>query len=100
MDIVLKYFNSLPENNALNVKLFSYKLATLCALVTGQRVQTLSMLDLKFVSFLHDQVFFHLSDHVKHSRHGKLFLLSSSHPIQITRNFVLLIVYCIIFVLL
>ena len=72
MDIVLKYFNSLPENNALNVKLLSYKLATLCALVTGQRVQTLSILDLKFVSFLNDQVFFHLSDHVKHSRRGKI----------------------------
>ena len=72
MDIVLKYFNSLPENNALNVKLLSYKLATLCALVTGQRVQTLSILDLKFVSFLNDLVFFHLSDHVKHSRRGKI----------------------------
>ena len=42
------------------------------ALVTGQRVQTLSILDLKFVSFLNDQVFFHLSDHVKHSRRGKI----------------------------
>ena len=72
MDIVLKYFNFLPENNASNVKLLSYKLATSCALVTGQRVQTLSILDLKFVSFLNDQVFFHLSDHVKHSRHGKI----------------------------
>ena len=66
MDIVLKYFNSLLENNALNVKLHSYKLATLCALVTGQHVLTLGMLDLKFVSFLNDHVFYHLSDHMKH----------------------------------
>ena len=71
VSVVLKFFRHLPENNLLSLKLLSLKLVMLVALVSGQRVQTLSLLDLSFTYSVYDSIVFVIPDMTKTSRPGK-----------------------------
>ena len=69
--VVLEFFRHLPENNLLPLKLLSLKLVMLVALVSGQRVQTLSLLDLSFNNSVYDSIVFVIPNMTKTSRPGK-----------------------------
>lgn len=45
-DQVINYFKQLPNNNELSLKILTFKTATLLALISAQRVQTLSLIRL------------------------------------------------------
>ena len=65
------FFRHLPKNNLLSLKLLSPKLVMLVALVSGQRVQTLSLLDLSFTYSVYDSIVFVIPDMTKTSQPGK-----------------------------
>lgn len=44
---VLNYIQDLPENSQLSLKMLSFKLVTLLALITAQRVQTISLIRIR-----------------------------------------------------
>ena len=71
VSVVLEFFRHLPENNLLSLKLLSLKLVMLVALVSGQRVQTLSLLDLSFTYSVYDSIVFVITGMIKTSRPGK-----------------------------
>ena len=71
VSIVLEFFRHLPGHNLLSLKLLSLKLVMLVALVSGQRVQTLSQLDLSFTYSSYDSIVFVIPDMTKTSRLGK-----------------------------
>ena len=71
VSVVLEIFRHLPENNLLSLKLLSLKLVMLVALVSGQRVQTLSLLDLGLTYSVYDSIVFVILDMTKTSRPGK-----------------------------
>ena len=67
ISVVLEFFRHLPEINLLSLKLLSLKLVMLVALVSGQRVQTLSLLDLSFTYSVYDSIVFVIPDMTKMS---------------------------------
>ena len=69
--VVLEFFRHLPDNNLLSLKLLSLKLVMLFTLVSRQRVQTLSLLDLSFTYSVYDSIVFVIPDMTKTSRPGK-----------------------------
>ena len=71
VSVALEFFKHLPENNLLSLKLLSLKLVMLVALVSGQRVQTLSQLDLSFAYSVYHSIVFVILDMTKTSRPGK-----------------------------
>ena len=71
VSVVLESFRHLPENNLLSLKLLSLKLVMLVALVSGQRVKTLSLLDLSFTYSVYDSIVFVILDMTKMSQPGK-----------------------------
>ena len=64
---VLKHLESLSPVRFLSLQVLSHKLATLLALVTGQRLQTLHALDLKFCVYEKDCIVFNIQSLLKHS---------------------------------
>lgn len=70
VNLVLVYLKSLFPLEDLSLKDLTLKLTMLLALVTGQRIQTLSLLDLKYCTRGRDVVF-SFTELLKHSRVGK-----------------------------
>ena len=70
VNVLLKYFESLPENFRLNLKLLSQKLCALLMLTTAQRVQTLHVLKLSCICFESTGCTIKIVDKLKHTRQG------------------------------
>ena len=69
---VLNFLRKLPDDNVLPLKLLTFKLVMLIALVSGQRVQTLSCLNLRFSYRVYDSLIFIIPDLTKTSGPGKI----------------------------
>ena len=70
--VALNFIRKLPDNNDLRLKLLSFKLVMLIALVSGERVQTLSCLNLRFSYRVYDSLIFIIPDLTKTSGLGKV----------------------------
>lgn len=68
--IVLDYFRNW-RNVDLSLELLGKKLVTLLALVTGQRIQTLSLIDVKNVAFKENAIEIKIPERIKTSGIGK-----------------------------
>ncbi|KAL9962673.1 hypothetical protein ACROYT_G031795 [Oculina patagonica] len=68
---VLKFLQTFPPITDLTLKQLTKKLVTLLALVTAQRTQTLSKLDMTFMQDLPDKIVFSIRDRLKTTRPGK-----------------------------
>ncbi|KAJ8038859.1 hypothetical protein HOLleu_16414 [Holothuria leucospilota] len=75
VSIVLDYLRLLGETNTLPLKLLTYKVVTLIALISAQRCQTLGLLNLNSMEKKSDMFIFYLSDKVKQSRPGNVGLV-------------------------
>lgn len=69
--VVLTYLRTLDNNN-ISLQLLSYKLAVLLALASGQRVQTLSLIELKNIQCLDHGVNIFIEQRIKSSGPNKL----------------------------
>ena len=69
--IVLNLLKSWNPVSKIDLKTLTLKLSMLLALVSGQRVQTLCMLDLRHCSQSTDEYIFTFQEPLKHSRVGK-----------------------------
>ena len=70
--VVLNFLRKLPDDNDLPLKLLTSKLVMLIALVSGQRVQTLSCLNLRFSYRVYDSLIFIIPDLTKTFGPGKI----------------------------
>ena len=68
---MLNYFRSIPVNQHLSLKLLSLKLVMLLALVSSQRVQYLSFLDLNSAYSGYSSIIFVIFDKTKCYKPGK-----------------------------
>ena len=68
---VLNYLANMPQVEKLSLKLLSHKLVMLVALITGQRCQSLHLLDLKDLHVHAQGVNFTVSSLLKQSKPGK-----------------------------
>lgn len=66
--VVLEYLAGLYPNDDLSLEMLTKKLATLLALTSGHRVQTLSMIKVHRIRFENDGVLIHIPDIIKTSR--------------------------------
>lgn len=71
VNLVLDYLKSLSPVNILSLRSLSLKLVMLLALITGQRVQTLHSLDMKFMTIEDDHVYIEIHEILKTSKPGK-----------------------------
>lgn len=69
--IVLQYLESL-DSESINMILLSKKLTTLLALATAQRLQTLSLIDIRNIQLSETGIEVKISDKIKTSRHNTL----------------------------
>lgn len=69
-EIVLNYFRNL-NNNELSLEILSKKLVTLLALVTGQKIQTLALIDNKNIVINGRLIEIKIPDRIKTSKSGK-----------------------------
>lgn len=65
---VIKYLSSRPVNCDLSIQELTWKLATLMALLSAQRAQTLHILDLNFMHKDKDKYIFYINELTKTSR--------------------------------
>ena len=70
VNLVLNFLKSMDSYEIISLKYLTYKLVTLLALCTGQRCQTLSVLELNNMNVFEDRVIFRLTKLLKHSRPG------------------------------
>ena len=70
VNLVLNFLKSVDSYEIISLKYLTYKLVTLLALCTGQRCQTLSVLELNNMNVFEDRVIFRLTKLLKHSRPG------------------------------
>ena len=68
---VLDLLKTWSPSSELTLRLITLKLAMLCVLVTGQRCQSIHMMDLKHVSKTESSYIFCLDDHLKQYKPGK-----------------------------
>lgn len=68
VDQVLDYLSNWYPNEKLNLDQLSKKLTTLLALVTGHRVQTLSVIDVKNIKFTDTEVIIQIPAYIKRKR--------------------------------
>ena len=68
--IVLKYLKRLSPCKKLNLSVLTWKLAVLTALLTGQRAQSLHMIDIRNISISNSKVKIRFGDLLKQSRPG------------------------------
>ena len=68
---VLDLLKIWSPSSDLNLKLLTLKLVMLCLLVTGQRCQSIHLMDLKHVSKTESSYIFYLEEHIKQSKPGK-----------------------------
>ena len=66
--IVLQYLSGLGDSFSIPFKSLSYRLATLFCLLSGQRDQTLSAIDVRFISLTEDRVICYISKILKTTR--------------------------------
>ena len=69
-DIILTYLKRLTPCKKLNLPVLTWKLAALLALLTGQRVQSLHLLDIRNISLSKSKVKLRYGDLLKQSRPG------------------------------
>ncbi|KAJ8030151.1 hypothetical protein HOLleu_26478 [Holothuria leucospilota] len=67
---VFQYVKSLEHNAELTLKFLTYKAVILATLISAQRVQTLSQLDLDFMEMTEQSFIFHINDKLKQTRPG------------------------------
>ena len=67
---VLDYFSTKPHNEKLELKDLSYKLVTLLALVTGHRIQILSLIKITNILISDSKIEIMIPDPIKTSRKG------------------------------
>lgn len=70
--IVLNYLSKLNFNDDLSLDNLSKKLVTLLALVTGHRIQTLSLIDIRNIMINDDKFEIRISDNIKTSNPRKV----------------------------
>ena len=70
--VVLNFLRKLPDNNDLPLKLLNFKFVMLIALVSGERVQTLSCLNLYFIYRVYNTLVFIIPDLTNTSGPGKI----------------------------
>ena len=70
IDIVLNYLRTISPANKLNLKLLTYKVTMLLTLLTGQRIQTIQLLNIDFMKITSSCVRFKVHDKVKQTRPG------------------------------
>ena len=68
VQIVLQYLSSLGDSFTIPFKLLSYRLATLFYLLSGKRDQTLSAIDVRFISLSEDRVICYIRQILKTTR--------------------------------
>lgn len=71
VSVVLKFLNSLPCNDELSLKDLTHKLAILIALVSADRGQSISFLDLNYLKIFPTKAVFVINQLTKTSRPGK-----------------------------
>ena len=71
--VVTEYLQRLSPYSSLKLKELTLKVATLTALVTAQRCQSLHKLSLENMSVYEDKIVFVIKDRIKTSRPGKTF---------------------------
>ena len=86
--VVFNYFRSIPDNQHLSLKLLSLKLVMLVALVSSQRVQSLSFLDLNSTYSVYSSIIFVIFDKTKCSKPGKKAPQVILSPYKAVVNFV------------
>ena len=69
-DVVLDFLSTLVPLSDLSLKNLTYKLVALVALTTAARAQTLSALDIRFISEYMDKFVFQINQLLKTSRPG------------------------------
>ena len=70
VSVVLTYLKSLSPSHKLDLQTLTCKLITLCFLVTGQRCQTIHLMDLRYMHVGKASYKFYTPHLVKHSRPG------------------------------
>ena len=68
VQIVLQYLSSLGDSFTIPFKLLAHRLATLFCLLSGQGDQTLSAIDVRFISLSEDRVICYISQILKTTR--------------------------------
>lgn len=71
VDVVLMYLENLYPHDKLTLKELTYKLATLLAILTSQRCQTLHSLSLAMMKMFENKCVFHVDVLLKQSKYGK-----------------------------
>lgn len=71
VNTVLEFLKNLPTNNSITLRLLSIKLATLLALTTGQRCQTLSVIDINNMDIDADCVKIRIGSVLKQTKPNK-----------------------------
>ena len=69
--VVLRFLKTLMPVNKLSLKQLTWKLVMLLALLTGQRGQTLHLMDLRYIDIQENTVHIQLLDLLKTSKPGK-----------------------------
>ena len=71
VNIVLTYLKSLPANVDMSLKELTHKLASLLVILSGQRLQTIRLLDIKHMIEQDHKVIFQVKALVKQSKPGR-----------------------------
>ena len=71
VNIVLKFLQSLPQTEQLELKKLTLKLVTLLTILPGQRCQTIHFVDIQHMHLDDKSVTFHIEKLVKQSKHGR-----------------------------
>ena len=69
--IVLRHLQHMSPNSDLSFKTLTLKLSTLLCLLTGQRCQTITKLDIQFMQKLPNKYIFHIQEPIKTSKPGR-----------------------------
>ena len=70
VSVVLTFLSTLYPLSKLSLKLLTYKLIALVALTTASRAQTISALDIRFISKFYDKYVFQINQLLKTSKPG------------------------------
>ena len=70
VDLVFKLFDSWPSNKDLDLRQLTLKLASLLAIVTAQRVQSLNLIRISNIHTEGESIVIKISDNIKTSRPG------------------------------
>ena len=68
VNLVLRFLQNLPTDSSITLRLLSIKLATLLALTTGLRCQTLSLIDIDNIEFSSESLKIRIMDILKQSK--------------------------------